>query len=84
MSRCWLACYPSLTALPERPDRSISDRGGEGVEEVRVAGALGISAAWCMRAGLPRSGKREPSFSAGSADAAAESGVAICGPIASG
>lgn len=76
-----LACYPSLAALPERPDAVYIGIGAEkAVEEVRAAGALGISAAVVHAGGFAEVGQAGAELQRRLADAAAESGVAICGP----
>ncbi len=76
-----LACYPSLAALPERPDAVYIGIGAEkAVEEVRTAGALGISAAVVHAGGFAEVGQAGAELQRKLADAAAESGVAVCGP----
>jgi len=76
-----LTCYPSLAALPERPDAIYVGIGAErAVDEVQAASALGISAAVVHAGGFSEIGPDGAALQDRLASAAAETGMAVCGP----
>ena len=75
-------CYPTLAALPEKPDHvAILVPGAAAIEAVREAGRAGARSATVFSSGFGEGGDAEGrALGAALADAVRESGMAVSGP----
>lgn len=78
---CGLPCFPTLAALPERPDLVLvvvnADSAPGALEE---AGALGVPSAIVLSSGFAELGERGSQLQTELVDIARKYGITMCGP----